>query len=120
LNNSSPRELRVFPSGFLRRLNNVAVVIEEAPTRRQLARGSAYSLLGLYEGIPHTRREHYGVGATMPDRITIFRRPIVAAAGGKPSRIREIVHDTVRHEIAHHFGMDEGRVRRNEAQRRRR
>ena len=103
--------IEAIPERFLRKLNNVAVVIEDE-------RGK--NLLGLYEGIPQTGREHYGVGPTLPDRITIFRRTIMAEAGGDPARAREIVRDTVWHEIAHHFGMDEGRVRQREAKRRKR
>jgi predicted Zn-dependent protease with MMP-like domain len=113
--------IETIPAKFLRLLNNVAVVVEEAPTAAQLRRsglGARYTLLGLYEGIPQTRRAHYGVGPTAPDRITIFRRPIEAAAGGNPARVRNIVRDTVWHEIAHHFGLGEERVRRSEARRR--
>ena len=114
--------IREVPEKFLALLNNVAIIIEEEPSgelKRRLRLGKGYTLLGLYEGIPQTARERYGEGATMPDRITIFRRPILEAADGNQDKVREIVCDTVRHEIAHHFGMDERRVRRSEAGRRR-
>ncbi len=118
--------IAAIPERFLKKLSNVAIVVEEAPSReqvRQLAEKMrlhhGHTLLGLYEGIPQTRRQHYGVGGAVPDRITIFRRPIEWASGGDPGRVRDIVRDTVWHEIAHHFGMGEAQVRRHEAQRRR-
>ncbi len=110
------------PEHLREKVANVAMIIEEEPTaaqRRKMRLGSGHTLLGLYEGIPHTARAHYGVGMTLPDRITIFRKAIEWTAGGDPDRIREIVCDTIWHEIAHHFGMDEGRVRRSEAKRKR-
>lgn len=112
--------IAAIPERFLKKLNNVAIVVEEMPTvsqRRKMHLGHRHTLLGLYEGIPQTGRAHYGVGGALPDRITIFRRPIEAAGGGNPERIRGIVCETVWHEIAHHFGMDETRVRRRAAKR---
>ncbi len=108
---------------FLKLANNVAIVIEDEPSadqRRKMRLGRGHTLLGLYEGIPQTSRQHYGVGTTLPDRITIFRKPIEAIAGDDPVRIREMVAETVWHEIAHHFGMDERRVRKIEGERRKR
>ena len=67
-------------------------------------------LLGLYEGVPQTRRGRYGIGGHLPDKITIFKIPIERIARSKVHLI-QIVVNTVRHEIAHHFGMDEHRVR---------
>lgn len=114
--------LRAIPEPLRRRVSNAAVVIEDEPSARvrraqRLSRGQ--TLLGLYEGVPRTAREHYGVGGTLPDRITIFRRPIEAAAGGQPERMRRLVCETVWHEVAHHFGMDEAAVRGWEGRRRR-
>lgn len=110
------------PQVFLKLVNNVAIVIKKEPTVVQLRKmhiGSVHTLLGLYEGIPQTRREQYGVGGALPDRITIFRRPIEEATGGDFEQIKELVAETVWHEIAHYFGMDEGKVRRSEADRKR-
>lgn len=109
------------PLRFRQKVANVAILIEETPSahvrkKQKLSRNQ--TLLGLYEGIPHTARTHYGVGMTLPDRITIFRRPIESAAGSDPEQIRALVRDTIWHEIAHHFGMDEKAVRRSEAHRR--
>jgi len=110
--------IRAIPERFLKKLNNVAIIIEEEPTseqkRRLKLRGGI--LLGLYEGVPQARR---GAGYTTvaPDKITIFQKSIEALARDEKN-IREIVKNTVWHEIAHHFGMDEPRVRQAEAKRR--
>jgi predicted Zn-dependent protease with MMP-like domain len=65
-------------------------------------------LLGLYEGVPLTEREAYG-GMAMPDRITIFRRNILAVCDTE-EEVVEMVRDTVIHEVAHHFGIDDDRL----------
>jgi predicted Zn-dependent protease with MMP-like domain len=71
--------------------------------------GNRYELLGLYEGVPLNRRTTR-YSAVLPDRITIFQRPIEATGGGRTeskSRIKSVVV----HEIAHHFGIGEKRIR---------
>lgn len=100
------------PEEFAKKLRNVAIVVEDEPTatqKRKLRLHRGHTLFGLYEGIPQAAR---GAGYTMvlPDKITIFQRPIEEAVRHE-SEIRAIVRDTVWHEIAHHFGMDEQRVR---------
>jgi len=101
---------------FLQKLKNVEIVIEDDPTLFQLEklklRGAL--LFGLYEGIPLTKREGYG--QVLPDKITIFKNPIEQVFA-RPEDIKKAVADTVWHEIAHHFGMDEKQVR--EAERKR-
>ncbi|GAG18474.1 unnamed protein product, partial [marine sediment metagenome] len=105
------------PERFLEKLDNVDIVIEDEPTPYQLrklrVRKSAI-IFGLYEGIPQTKRWHYG--QVLPDKITIFQKPIEEATSSE-GEIREIVKNTVWHEIAHHFGMDEKRVRETEVRR---
>lgn len=105
--------LASLPEQFRRRLDNVAFVVEAEPrqaaTREQLIQ-RGHLLLGLYQGIPLTRRTS-GYSGVMPDKITIFQRVIEQLAGGKEATIRVLVRDTVFHEIAHHFGMDEQKVR---------
>jgi predicted Zn-dependent protease with MMP-like domain len=98
---------------FLQRLKNVEIVIEDDPTLFQLEklRLRGVFLFGLYEGIPQTKRESYG--QVLPDKITIFKNPIEKVFS-RPEDIKKAVADTVWHEIAHHFGMDEGQVRRAE------
>lgn len=102
---------------FLQKLKNVEIVIEDNPTSFQVEklklRGA--SLFGLYEGIPLTKRESYG--QVLPDKITIFKNQIEQFLY-RPDDIKKAVKDTVWHEIAHHFGMDEKQVR--EAERKRR
>ena len=101
------------PEKFIKRLDNVAIVIADEPTREQLKKnhiGKGSTLLGLYEGIPLTHRgEYYGAGEVLPDKITIFKNPLIAMAGHDEQALKEAVRDTVWHEIAHYFGYsDEG------------
>jgi predicted Zn-dependent protease with MMP-like domain len=65
--------------------------------------------MGLYEGVPHTRRGH-GYGMVLPDKITVFRKPIEARCRSW-QEVEWEVHRVVRHEIAHHFGTDEDTLR---------
>jgi predicted Zn-dependent protease with MMP-like domain len=81
-------------------IDNVAIFVEDDPP------GSDPHLLGIYEGIPLTERGHYGV---LPDRITIFRNPILAICDTVEDVVDE-VNITVVHEIAHHFGIDDDRL----------
>jgi len=83
-------------------MENVAIFVE-ARSRR------GGGLLGLYEGIPLTRREHYGIGGGMPDRITIYREPILAICRTEDDVVHQ-VRVTVVHEIGHHFGIDDARL----------
>ncbi len=97
---------------FRERLENVDIVVADWPTPVQLARNnvkSRYSLLGLYEGVPHTRRGQ-GYGMVLPDKITIFRKPIESRCHSW-EEIENEIGKVVRHEIAHHFGIDELRLR---------
>jgi len=100
------------PTGLRERINNVAIVVENAPSPAQLRRSSVppgNTLLGLYEGIPLTQRtSHYG--NVVPDKITLFQAPIEAAAGYDPARIRKQVRRTVLHELAHYFGIGDDRL----------
>ena len=87
------------PPELGRLMDNVWVTVEDA-TRRPL--------LGLYEGIPLTEREAYG-GLAMPDRITIFRSNICDSCDTE-EEVVAMVRDTVIHEVAHHFGIDDERL----------
>ena len=110
--------LESVPQEFLDKLENVSVVVEDIPTRDQLKKlGVAGMLLGLYEGVPKTKRGRYGVGPTLPDKITIFKFPILSIATSM-EHLKDIVRNTVIHEIAHHFGMNEEMVRSAERARR--
>jgi len=103
------------PLEFQSRLENVDVVVVDWPTSRQLSSlklRSRGQLLGLYEGVPQTKRgRHYGM--VVPDKITIFQKPIEAKARSE-KEIEMEVEKVVRHEIAHHFGSSEETLRRLE------
>ncbi len=110
------RAISELPLEFQHKLGNVDVVVEDYPTTRQLGGkkgGRRIHLLGLYEGVPKSRRgSHYGMVA--PDKITIFQKPIEAIA--RTERAIEMeVQRVVRHEIAHHFGSSEATLRRLES-----
>lgn len=109
----------LIPKRHLKKIDNVAIVIADAPTKAQLRGGhvtSGSTLLGLYEGVPLTERgDYYGMGAILPDKITIFKNPIIHAAGGDPVQIKDIVYETVWHEIAHYFGYDDEEIEQREA-----
>lgn len=105
----------LIPEKFRKRVQNVALLIEDAPSeeiRKQEGLSEGETLLGLYQGIPATvRGDSYGIGPTIPDTITLFKLPIEEAAAGVPEEVRKIVAETVWHEFAHYFGMDEDEVR---------
>jgi predicted Zn-dependent protease with MMP-like domain len=93
---------------FLAQLKNVAIVIEDEPSVQQLKKlrlRKDLTLLGLYEGVPLTKR-NANYGMVLPDKISIFKNSIELVAQ-TPSEIKKLVQDTVRHEIAHHFGSNE-------------
>ena len=103
--------IKAIPKKFLEMLDNVDIIIEDEPTPYQLSklkeRGGSI-ILGLYEGVPKTNRWQYG--QVLPDKITIFKKSIERITDSEKV-VKEIVRDTVWHEIAHHFGMDEKSVR---------
>ncbi|MEK7193992.1 MAG: metallopeptidase family protein [Patescibacteria group bacterium] len=111
--------IKAIPEKFLRKLENVAIVMEDEPTpaqKKKLNIHPNWTLFGLYEGVSQLERGA-NYNAALPDKITIFQKPIEAAARDEKD-IKELVKNTVWHEIAHHFGMDETRVRQAEARRR--
>lgn len=103
------------PEWVQTKISNVAVLIEDEPSEedRQLqGLTEDETLLGLYKGIPLTDRGvHYGEGFVMPDTITLYRFPILDAAETDGIDVRDVVADTIWHEFAHHFGIDEEGVR---------
>ncbi|HRN86909.1 MAG TPA: metallopeptidase family protein [Candidatus Dojkabacteria bacterium] len=107
------------PLEFRQKLDNVAIFVSPYPNHEQQMKINlrpGWTLFGLYEGVPLTKRgTNYAMA--MPDRITIFQGPIQNATRGDVDRMRDVVKNTVWHEIAHHFGMDENEVR--EAERKR-
>jgi predicted Zn-dependent protease with MMP-like domain len=106
------RAVDSLPEEFRTRLENIDVVVEDWPTHSQLAEvglKDGRTLLGLYQGVPLTRRGgHYGL--VPPDKITIFQKPIEAKCRDD-ARITAEIQKVVRHEIAHHFGIGDARLR---------
>ena len=106
--------MEAIPLRFQQKIDNVAIVVADTPTKEQLVANhvpEGDTLLGLYEGIPLTERgEYYGTGAILPDKITIFKLPILEAGGGDIEKIKFIVRDTVWHEVAHYFGYDDDEI----------
>jgi predicted Zn-dependent protease with MMP-like domain len=106
--------LRSIPEEFAPYLENVVVVIEERPSADVLRSVGLDpiedTLFGLYQGTALPERA-YDFGNLPPDRITIFRRPILEACRGE-GEVRREIETTIVHEIAHHFGLDEEHIRR--------
>jgi predicted Zn-dependent protease with MMP-like domain len=100
-----PGEIRV-------RMVNVTIVVEDDPTDDQIA-GAGLDperdvLFGLYEGSPLSERGH-DFGMALPDRITLFYRPLVESCRG-PAAVREEIRRTVVHEVAHFVGLDDDEI----------
>ena len=113
--------MSAIPEKFLKKLDNVALVIENEPTadqKKKLKICSGWTLFGLYEGVPQSKRGA-SYGSVLPDKITIFQRSIEREANNT-NELLEIVKNTIWHEIAHHFGMGETEVRQSEIKRRER
>jgi len=109
--------IKKIPKRFLEKLDNVDIVIEDEPTEVQVKKlklGINSKLFGLYEGVPQTKRGYYS--GVLPDKITIFKKTFEEVCSSE-EEIREKVGQTVWHEIAHHFGMDEERVKKVEKRR---
>jgi predicted Zn-dependent protease with MMP-like domain len=94
--------LDTLPPELARLMDNVAIVIEDEPPPGQ-------PLLGLYHGIPLTRRTSYYAGV-LPDRISIYRGPLERHYGGSEPELHRQVRRVVLHEIAHHFGISDERL----------
>lgn len=95
------------PPHIRAKMENVAFVVDDVHVG---------NLLGLYHGIPLTRRGP-GYSGVLPDKITIFQRTIEAVAGDNNERLHKIIIETVHHEIAHYFGFSENEVRKWEKKR---
>lgn len=106
------------PEQFASLMENVAVVVEASPHRGpknavNIRRGDI--LLGLYEGVPLTART-LSYGAVPPDKITLFQETI-EAVGQTPDGIRDLIYETVWHEVGHHFGLSDAALHRAERRR---
>ena len=102
------------PERFRDGIENVAIVVEDEATeivnrRRGVRQGSL--LLGLYEGVPLSRRgPYYGTHPVLPDRITLYRIPLERISRS-PQHLQDNIRDTLIHEIGHYFGMGEDEIR---------
>jgi predicted Zn-dependent protease with MMP-like domain len=94
------------PKRFSDLLHNIAVIVEEEPSQsdRNLLDDPRSELLGIFRGIPRTRRTYDMT--SMPDQIAIFRGPILRLARTRDAAVQEI-RDTVIHELGHYFGLDD-------------
>ncbi len=90
------------PPDLSGQLSNVEIVVEDEPPAGQ-------PLLGLYQGIPLTRRGSNYSGA-LPDKITIYRRPLERLYGHDPELLNRQIKRVVLHEVAHHFGISDERL----------
>lgn len=99
------------PSELRRNIANVAIVVEEWPDEDTLEDAEVddpLDLFGFYHGIPLTERtQNYGL--VPPDKISIYRQPI-SQASRSDTETREAIKRTVRHELAHYFGIDDERL----------
>ena len=101
------RAIDELPEQYIRNLDNVAITYAEEPTIEQLQKQGVREgqlLLGLYEGVPLTARGA-GYNLVLPDKITIFKQPILKLSSDENDFYRRIKH-TLWHEIAHHYGLD--------------
>jgi predicted Zn-dependent protease with MMP-like domain len=121
----------LLPEWVRGKISNVVVLVEDEPSkedRKENNLSDDETLLGLYKGIPLSARgEGYGVGMTLPDTITIYMLPTLEMAEEEcgpnaadevfKEHVKKIVADTIWHEFAHHFGMDESAVHKKEEER---
>src|SRR3990167_730532 len=111
----------LLPEWVRRKIKNVAILVEDEPSlevRQKEALAEDETLLGYYQGIPLSARgENYGVGPTMPDMITLYQKPIEEAAEEEEIEVKKVIAETIWHEFAHHFGMNENEVRLRERKR---
>lgn len=97
-------ELDELPDEMVEGLENLVFVTEDRPADGTL------DLLGLYEGVALTERDHYGFGE-LPDRIVLYREPLLAVAETL-DELRDEIHVTLVHEIAHYYGIDDDELHR--------
>ena len=105
------RALESLPPEFQQLIDNVAIFIQDRPSRsllREMGLESDDTMLGLYEGIPQTERTTT-YDLVPPDRITLFQRPIEECCS-TDAEVAEQIRRTILHEVGHHFGIDDGRL----------
>lgn len=102
--------LTELPGEHVKNIRNVAILYEDVPTpeqRQKLALQNDQTLLGLYEGVPLSQRQ--GATRLLPDKITLFKRPLESQANDEAG-LREAIRHTLWHEIAHYYGLDHDKI----------
>jgi predicted Zn-dependent protease with MMP-like domain len=102
------KALEDLPDEFRAKMDNVEIIVEEFPDRETIESvgvGSRWNLLGLYVGVPITERSVFSV-SILPERIYLYRRPILRAAG-PVENVVDTIRDVFIHEVGHHFGFDD-------------
>ncbi len=112
--------ISALPEHGRKAMDNVAFIVEKEVRHKKAKEISILVnevLLGLYEGIPKTKRgsNYFGV---LPDKITIFQQPIEELAGRDEKKLKRLIYEVVWHEIGHHLGFDEKEIRALEAKKR--
>jgi predicted Zn-dependent protease with MMP-like domain len=108
--------LDALPKFFQEKLDNAEVVVEDWPTPETMQRAGVShptELMGFYHGVPQTKRTH-NYGLVLPDKLIIYRRPIEMRCR-TVEQVRATIHRVLRHEVAHHFGLSDDRLREIEA-----
>jgi predicted Zn-dependent protease with MMP-like domain len=104
--------LDALPETFREKLENVEVVVEDWPdveTVRLAGVRHRAALLGFYHGVPQTKRSH-NYDLVLPDKVSIYQRPIEMRCH-TPEQVRRAIHRVLRHELGHHFGLSDDRLR---------
>lgn len=102
------KAIQGLPRSLREKIGNLAVIVEESPppeVLRELGMSSPYELLGLYQGVPLSKRGFY-YGNVLPDRISLYKRPIEARCASAEEMVR-LIQEVVLHELGHHFGLEE-------------
>lgn len=106
---------KALPAVFREKIENVALVVEDWPRKREkiaLGVGRGSTLLGLYQGVPKKHRDS-GYANVLPDKITIYKGPLLATASNKPE-LKALVKEVLFHEVGHYFGLTEEELRKIE------
>jgi len=105
------RAIADIPRDIRRQIANVAIVVQDLPDDETMDMAEVddpYELFGFYHGVPLTQRTH-NYGLISPDKISIFRKPILASCNNDDAA-RATIRRTLRHELAHYFGIDDDRL----------
>jgi len=105
--------ISAIPSHIQKAIDNVVFVVETEPHHRKAKEMNITmneTLLGLYEGVPQINRGS-GYTGVLPDKITLFQKPIEELSGGDENKLKQLIREVVEHEIGHYFGFDEVEIR---------